>query len=372
MNFLTKLLFLINRPKLIIVTGNGRACAAEAIFQVLKNNLSVKKISSFHKLIWHLGSQILILESDITELFELRFLTKKARQAILVVSSIGEIPADEYFFAGEKEGVAEAIKLIQLLSPQDCLVLNFDDETARELKSKSSSPVLTFGFQDKADFQASDVKITESGTNFKLNYKGNIVPVWLKELFGKEQIYSVLAAISTAAMLGLNLIEASRELIFYRSLPGKMRLIQGNKNSHILDDSENSSLQSMLEALLILQEIKNSLMARGKGIRTIAVLGDVLALGKYALPAHETIGERAAKVSDLLFTVGPRAKFIAEGAVKAGMPRENIFRFDDASTVAQSLEKAIKEGDLILVDGAKEMEMRKVVEEIRKIVKPET
>lgn len=364
MTFLTKLLFLIKSPTLIVVTGHGRSCAAEAIFQVLKNNFSVKKISSSRKLIPCLGSQILIFESDIKKVFELRFLTKKARQAILVVSAVGEIPADEYFFAGEKEGMAEATKLIGLLRPQDCLVLNFDDETVRDLKAKSPCPVLTFGFQDKADFQASDVKITESGTNFKLNYKGNIVPVWLKEIFGKEQIYSGLAAISTAAMLGMNLVEASQELRFYDSLPGKMRLIQGNKNSRVLDDSENSSLQSMLEALVILQEIKNSRIAREK-VRTIAVLGDVLALGKYTLSAHETIGERAAKVCDRIFTVGERAKFIVDGAMKAGMLRENIFQFDDAPTAAQSLEKEIKEGDLILVDGAKEMEMWKAVEEIK-------
>lgn len=50
-----------------------------------------------------------------------------------------------------------------------------------------------------------------------------------------------------------------------------------------------------------------------------------------------------------------------------GMEENKIFSFDKIEDGIEKLKKEIKEGDLILVDGSKEMEMSRIVEEIRKI-----
>jgi len=93
-------------------------------------------------------------------------------------------------------------------------------------------------------------------------------------------------------------------------------------------------------------------------------LGDILGIGKYTIEAHESIGEKVTKSADLLFTVGPRAKFIAEGAIIKGMPKEKIFQFDKIEEAGIALQGERKEGDLILVDGSTEMKMEEIVEEI--------
>ena len=61
--------------------------------------------------------------------------------------------------------------------------------------------------------------------------------------------------------------------------------------------------------------------------RKIAVLGDMLEIGKYTIEAHENVGRRVADVADVLMTVGPRAKFIAEAAHAAGMNKSHIYSF---------------------------------------------
>jgi len=48
------------------------------------------------------------------------------------------------------------------------------------------------------------------------------------------------------------------------------------------------------------------------------------------------------------------------------MAFEKIFQFDTIDEGKLKLQDEIKEGDLILIDGSKEMEMGKVVEEIKK------
>jgi len=176
MNLLSKFIFLLKKPRIIIVTGKGRALAAEAIFQVLKQK------------------GILIFETELDKVEDFRFFVKNSRLPILVVTHIGEIPPDKDFFAGERGEVAEIKKLAKTLPPFAHLVLNFDDETVREIDEETNVFSLTFGFQEKADIKASDLHLNK-GINFKINQKGNIVPVWLDSLYGKEHIYAALATV---------------------------------------------------------------------------------------------------------------------------------------------------------------------------------
>jgi len=341
LNFISKLKFLSRRPKVVVVTGNGRQTAKEAIFQVLSSHFKV-------------GQEVLILETDLQDVEEIKFYLKNSSLPVLVVSHLGDIPPDKIFFAGEKN--EKIRKLAKTMPSQGFLVLNFDDETVREIKDVTNLNELTFGFQERTDFKASDIKLN-GGTNFKINYKGYVVPVWLDKLFGKEQIYSALAAASCGSIFGLNLVEVSQALKNYQSLPGKMRLIEGIKQSKILDDSQSATVFSMIEAIETLGVIPNFK-------RKIAVLGDIIGIGRYTVEAHEAVGERVAKKADLLFTFGSRARFIAQGAQIKGMPLEKIFQFATIKEGVLKLKEEIKEGDLILVDGSREMKMEKIVEEI--------
>jgi len=358
MNFLSKLIFLLKRPRVIIVGGKGSACATEAIFQVLKQYFRTEKISKDRKLtiLDIFKNEVLILEVDSESVSLARFLIKKSSLPVLVVTHVGEIPFDCDFFAGEKEKTIQAYKLAKKLPAQGYLILNFDDETVREIKFESVAHSLTFGLQEGADFQVTDIKLNR-GTNFKINYRGNIVPIWLEKLFGKEQIYSAQAAVCTGVIFNLNLVEISQALKSYQSLPGKMRLIKGIKRSWILDDSESATVFSMVEALEILGKIQGFK-------RKIAVLGDVVGVGKYTIEAHKRIGEKVAKRADFLFAFGLRSQFIAKGAQSKGMALEKISQCDTIEEGKIPFQEKIKEGDLILIDGSKEIEMGKIVNEI--------
>lgn len=342
---MNKLLFFFKRPKVVVVDGNGQACAKESILQVLKPHFKI-------------GKELLLLNADENCLFYL----KRSKLPVLVITHIGEYHTDKEFFAGELNAASRSKELAKALPKHGFLVLNFDDETVRNIKNSTSARSLTFGFGARSEIQATDTILTHSpdrGTNFKINYQGNTVPIWLEKTFGKEQIYSALAAAAVGNFLGLNLVEISGSLKNYQSLPGKMRLITGIKNSLILDDSAGASVFSMMEALDILGKID---LEQG---RKIAVLGDILGVGEYTAETHEVIGEKAAKTANLLFTVGNRAGFFAEGALKKGMAKDKILKFRRAEEAGLALQKEIKPGDLILIDGSKEMSMIEIVDEIK-------
>ena len=201
MDFLSKLKFFWKKPKIVIITGKGRKTAKEAVYRVLKQYFQV-------------GKEILVFETDLensTELKKLKFFLNNSSLAILMVTHIGDIPFDKEFFTGERGKTSEIKKLAKIFPSQGHLILNFDDETVREIKEETNLKELTFGFQSGADFRATDIKLN-SGTNFKINYKGSIVPIWLEKSFDKEQIYTALSAAAVGVILDLNLIEISQAL----------------------------------------------------------------------------------------------------------------------------------------------------------------
>lgn len=361
-NLLTKLNFSLRKPRVVLVVGNGRQTTAEAIFRVLKPYFKI--VVSQRDLPWiKERNEILVMAIDLEKskfTKEANFLFKRSNLPILVATHVGDIPPDYDFFAGEREKTKEIRKAARGLPAQGYLILNFDDETIREIKDETNLKELTFGFQEEADFRATDVNLN-GGTNFKINHQGNVVPVWLEKVFGKEQVYSTLAAAGVGTIFGLNLVEISQALKDYQSLPGKMKLIKGIKKTWILDNSESANVFSMIEAI----EILGKLQSEG---RKIAVLGDISGIGKYTIEAHEAIGEKVAKNAQILFTFGPKAKFIAQGAHDKSLSPEKIYQFDELEKGKLRLQKEIKPGDLILVDGSKEMEMGKVVKEIKGLV----
>ena len=169
MNLLDKIKFFLRRPPIIIASGE----AQEAIKQVLDSH-------------FRLAKEVLMVSQDFN------FFIKYSRLPILV--------------ADQSIGMAS---WAEILPAHGYLILNSDDdEKWRELKNKTKGKVISFGMGARADIKASD--LTE--TNFKINYRGNIVPVWLEKISGKEQIYAVLAAAAVSEVLGLNLVEISEAL----------------------------------------------------------------------------------------------------------------------------------------------------------------
>ena len=63
---------------------------------------------------------------------------------------------------------------------------------------------LTYGIMSSAAFKASDIKVSHSGTSFALQYLGAQYSVNLA-LLGEYNVYNVLAALSAAVLVGIDL-----------------------------------------------------------------------------------------------------------------------------------------------------------------------
>jgi len=308
--------------------------------------------------------EILILEYGADRPGDIRYLTEIARPQIGIVTAIGDIPVHVEFYSGPDAVAREKAKLVELLPAMGFAILNFDDESVLNMKERTRAHIITYGFGEGAQLRIANFenRIENGrplGVVFKLEYSGSFVPVRLDGCFGKAQAYAAAAAASAGLTFGMNLVRISEALQYYQSPPHRMRLVPGVKNTYIIDDSYNASPLSMHEAVDTVKQLKTK--------RKIGVLGDMLEIGKYSIEAHEAIGRLAGKTFNILFTVGPRAKFIAELANKSGLAKKNIFSFDTADEAKLEIQKLIKKGDLILVKASRAIGLDRVVEEIRQM-----
>jgi UDP-N-acetylmuramoyl-tripeptide--D-alanyl-D-alanine ligase len=408
------------RPVIVGITGSvGKTSTREAIFAVLKKKyrvrtaeknynteiglpLTILGIPHYGKNIlgWLYGlirankrivfgelyPEILVLEYGIDRPGDMDRLLSIARPNIAVVTAIGDIPVHVEFFKNPEEVIAEKAKLVAVIPEDGQVILNRDDYAVYDMKDKTKAKIMTFGFEEHAEvkiinYQLSAVKNLKfdeipDGITFKIEHQGYFVPFRLHGAFGEPQAYAVAAAAAVGLALGINLVDISEAIKIYNPPAGRMKLLRGIMSSFILDDTYNAAPEAMRSALNTLKNLSAK--------RKIAVLGDMLEIGKYAEQAHRAIGDQTADFVDLLVTVGPRAKFIADAAQELEraspdeigreatvrspeekvLSKDQVLRFENAVEAGEALARIISSGDLILVKGSQSMRMEKVIEKI--------
>jgi UDP-N-acetylmuramoyl-tripeptide--D-alanyl-D-alanine ligase len=306
--------------------------------------------------------EMLVLEMGADKPGDIRYLMSFVDLNAGVITGIGDIPVHVEFFGTSAQVAREKARLIEFLKSDDFAVLNFDDERVKKLASKTRAKILSYGFCQEAGVRAVNYQpnigldIENSGINFKIEHEGKTALVRRRGVFGRHQVYPILAASAVGLGFGMKLPEIAEALKNYKPPKGRMNLLAGIKQTWILDDSYNASPPAAAEALETLGQFE--------GRRRIAVLGDMLELGHFTEQAHRQIGEKAKESADLFFAVGDRMKFAAESAQKKGMKKQKIFCFEDADAARLPLQMTIRKGDVILIKGSQSMRLEKIVEEI--------
>jgi UDP-N-acetylmuramoyl-tripeptide--D-alanyl-D-alanine ligase len=108
----------------------------------------------------------------------------------------------------------------------------------------------------------------------------------------------------------------------------------------------------MIAALNLLDELDG---------RKVAVLGDMLELGRYEWRGHEMVGIRAAEVVDELITIGERGRMIAAAAHRAGLAGDVITELEECDQAIKSLYDRLNENDVVLIKGSRGMQMDQIV-----------
>ena len=387
------------KPQIVAVTGNvGKTSTKDAVYAVMSKAFYVRKSEkSFNsdigvpltilgcntawnnpfkwlQNIWHgLGLIVftkkypewLVLEVGADRPGDIKKIAAWLKPNVVVITKFAEIPVHIEYFKSKAEVVAEKGNLVDALKHDGILILNSDDVDAFAFKSKFANRVITYGQLGDAEIRANNYSVyyreetnEPYGINFKVEHGGSSLPVKIIGTLGSNNIYASLAAISVGVGLGLNLVESTKNLLNYIPPKGRMNLIKGINGSTIIDDTYNSSPVATTSALNTLKDLTI------KAGRKIAVLGDMMELGKYTVDAHKEMGILASRFCNVLVTVGLRSRVLAESAIDSGLAEDSVLQFDNSLEAGKYLKNIIQKGDIVLVKGSQSTRMEKVVKEI--------
>jgi UDP-N-acetylmuramoyl-tripeptide--D-alanyl-D-alanine ligase len=255
---------------------------------------------------------------------------------------------------GSIQGVAEAKgELFKGLEGHATAVVNLDDERIVEQAKLSGAKTLTWGRAPLAQVRL--VKVEPHGREglaVTIRFKGTDYPIALR-LIGDHNAMNATGAFALALALGYQPDECVRGLEAAQAHARRLQVLEAPGGVTVVDDCYNANPASMKAAL----EALGGLSIEG---RPIAVLGDMLELGKDELKAHEQMGVHASDLASRVAFFGTRMKAAFNVAQKKLL--RNAAHFDNVELLVDWISNDLKSGDVVLVKGSRGMRLERVVD----------
>ena len=293
-------------------------------------------------------AQVAVLELGMNHAGEIRALAAIARPNVGVVTNVGWAHVEGF---DSIEGIAAAKReLIEALPRDGTAVLNADDPRVAAFAGSHPGPVVTYGESPAATVRAQDLRFTEDGATFRV---GEVR--FETALTGRHSISNLLAAIAVAGIYDIapdRLVQRVGQI-----QPGKMR---GERFRHrgilVFNDCYNSNPDAARAMLSVLRDTPAQ--------RRIAVLGEMLELGRWAEPLHRDVGNYAAECGiDVLVGLRGAACYMLDAAKRSGLRADAAFFFDDPVPAGQLVRSLAQPGDAVLFKGSRGVHVELALEQ---------
>lgn len=300
----------------------------------------------------------LVVEMGMNHRGEISELSKIAEPDISVITGIGTAHIESL---GSRENIRDAkMEIIDGMKPGGILILNGDDPLLRDVRADGICKIYIGIENEDCTYSAKNIRMFAEHMLFDIRlHDGEIMNNVRVNVIGRHNIYNALVACVCGILLGV-----PEEKIRYGLLnfsPAEMRQHIEEKNGiTVIEDCYNANPESMSAGLDVLCHT-----AKKKKLRPVAVLGDMLELGHVSKQAHFDIGNEAARKGvERLITFGRAARDIAEGALAAGMKKDQITMIEDtenAENAADLIKSIIEKGDAVLFKASRAMELERVI-----------
>jgi UDP-N-acetylmuramoyl-tripeptide--D-alanyl-D-alanine ligase len=167
-------------------------------------------------------------------------------------------------------------------------------------------------------------------------------------------VSNLLAGMAAASLYGVAPADLTERV---RSLrPARMR---GERITHneilIYNDCYNSNPDAVRAMLDVLRDTPAK--------RRIAVLGEMLELGRWAEPLHRDVGNYAAACGiNVLVGIRGAACYMLDAAKRSGMQDDAAFFFHEAIPAGELLRTLARPGDAILFKGSRGVHVESALE----------
>lgn len=339
----------------VAVTGStGKTTTKEMIYHISSEKYRTQRnLGNFNNhiglpltiLSFDEGTEVGVLEMGMSCPGEIDLLADLVRPEIGVITNIGTAHIENL---GSREEILKAkMEITHYFSPDNLLIINRDNDLLEQIQDPPYR-LVTIGENGKSNLILSAITDRgEEGIRFTLERKaGDSYESQEFQLHipGRHNAYNAALAVGAGLELGISMEEAAMGLEKLRDTDKRLS-VRGKNGIKIIDDTYNASVDSMKSAL--------DLLAGMAGVRRVAVLGEMLEMGKQSPAYHREIGDYLEdKGIDLLITVGKDAVYIQEAAT-GGMNPPTMLHYENTDQLISDLKDRILPGDVALFKGSR-------------------
>lgn len=290
---------------------------------------------------------------------EIARLAEIANPDVACVTNVGPVHLEGL---GTIEGVAgEKGSLPASLSNDKKFAVNCDDPYVAKMAKRTNAGLVCYGVKGRYPSNcieavtAFDMRTREEFSKMTLVSGGEMIEVRISAP-GIHNAINALAAASICRAMNIPVSQIAQGLEKWRPMKMRNEIKRLPGGITVIVDCYNSNPTSLSAALSMLDAFSG---------RKIAVIGDMLELGKYSEQAHFEAGQAAAKSgAAILVAVGDWAQVMKAGFEKAApIPTEAVV-VKDAEKAAIFLSGTLKEKDVVLLKGSRKLHLETIVESL--------
>lgn len=289
-----------------------------------------------------------VIEMGANHLGEIAHLAGIAEPTIGIITNAGAAHLEGF---GSLQGVAAGKgELLQSLPADGVAVINADDAFATLWReARSADRMLTFGFEQRADFMAHKVQASGDAAGFRIDFD-LVAPEGAKPatlgLAGLHNLRNALGAAAVASAAGATLDEIVAGLAAMRPVAGRLELKPAINGAYLVDDSYNANPNSLKAGLDALQGFR--------GARWL-VLGDMMELGDSANELHAEVGRYARQAGiERVLAIGQHSHFAVEAFGRGAQ------WFADIDALIAEVRSSLQPGAAVLIKGSRANRLERV------------
>lgn len=347
--------------KVVGITGSvGKTSTKDMVYSVVsKKYKTLKTLGNYNNeiglpltILRHYDEEVLILEMGMNHMREMALLSSIALPDIGAITNVGTAHIGEL---GSRDNILKAkMEIIEGMQDNSVLVINQDNDMLKTVQVERLQ-VERIGLHDKnCHYLGANVILHENNSEFDIVHDG-IKKHVLVPVQGEHFVYNALIAIAIGVHLDIDLdlcIEGVQE---FELTKNRMDSIVLKDHITLIDGTYNASEDSMKSSIDVLANYAR---------RKIAILADMLEMGKFSKELHASVGNYVAKKNiDILIVVGNDAKYILEAARNQGM--KEVYYCKDNQEVLQYVKRLLQKEDVVLLKGSNGMNLKEVVENIK-------
>lgn len=355
--------------QIIAVTGSvGKTTTKEALRHVLADSGKVHaSVASFNN---HWGVPLTLARMPADTVYgvfeigmnhhdEIRPLVKMVRPHVAMITLIA--PAHLGHFANLEEIAVAKAEIFEGVVPGGYALLNRDDKRFKQLEELAEKAgvehIVTFGENARSDYRLREVKMhpTCSCMTVRIGSEEAVVKVGVP---GRHIVQNMLAVLGAAHLVGADMAKVAIAMVTLTAEGGRgARHVLEHPDGGsftLIDESYNANPTSMRASLSLLQATP----PEGPRGRRIAILGDMLELGRQSGKLHADLARPIVDAEVNVLYIGGREMSVLKNALPVEIHVEYRQSTDELLALVM---KAVRPGDVVMVKSSKGIGFSRIV-----------